>query len=107
MGLFGALLDAVLPPRESARRLRAVADDPASATADDIAMLLLAHGVGEIKVLAVCDYLALTDIAPSVVWVWVLEFDGTELSKLLASDLTQAAIVEHLERRTRACYRAA
>ena len=107
MGLFGALLDAVLPPPASARRLRAVADDPAWATVDDLAILLRAHGVGEIKVLAVCDYLALTDIAPSVVWAWVLEFDGTELSRLLASDLTEAAIVEHLERRTCACYRAA
>ena len=40
MGLFGALLDVVLRPPASDRRLRAVADDPASAKADDIARLL-------------------------------------------------------------------
>lgn len=107
MGLFGALLEAVLPPPASDRRLRAVAADPASATADDIAVLLRAHGVGEIKVLAVCDYLALTDLAPSVIWAWVMEFDGTELSILLASDLDREAVVEHLEGRTRAYSRAA
>lgn len=101
MRQFDALLAVVRQLPAGDRRLRAVADDPSSATLDDIAILLRAHGVEEVRVLSVCDYLALTDVDPCVVWHWVLEYDGTELSKLLASDLTQAAVAEHLDRRTR------
>lgn len=103
MSPFAALVAAIRPPSTD-RRLRAVSMAPSIATAEDVELLLRAHGVAEPGVWAVCDYLVLSDVCPVQVWTWVMEFDGSELACLIASELDSVEVLEHLESLTTLAY---
>ncbi len=99
---LAVLLTAIRPTAD--HRLRRIARTPHCATSDDVDHLLRAHGVNEPKVWAVGDYLALAQIPPALVWQWVMEYDGIELTELLATDLTDAELLDHLQRGTSPVY---
>ncbi len=95
----GALLR--LSSGGEARRLSRVAEDPSRATADDLALLVRAHGVSGQRARVVVDRLTQARMEPELVWRWTMNYDANELAGLCASRLTDRELVAVLDGRRR------
>lgn len=81
------------------RRLRTVERDPRQATADDVELLVRAHGTPEGKVWWVTDRMEAADLEPAQVWAWTMKHDGIALAELLGSAVTDAELLQMLSHR--------
>ncbi|GAA4691047.1 hypothetical protein [Nocardioides nanhaiensis] len=79
------------------RRLRAVDQNPESATWDDVQLLLVAHGVAGERLRHTLLAVEQLPVTPAVCWAWAMEHDGVSFADLLAAGLPCYELVEHLE----------